>query len=305
MKIAVQTGGPSERIGLDAAYRLIKETGFDAVDANVDHLVSGADINAKRIPDVLVNGSEAEIIELMRPWGEAAKKYGLDNYQAHAPFPSLIPDGFDDGYNDCIVQMLKRVIVGCDAIDCRNLIVHPFFLGYREQLTPEEEWNVNIDRYARLIPEAKKYGVTVCLENMFTSYNRKRYAACCSDITTACKYIDTLNGMAGEKCFGFCLDTGHLLLAGLDVQNAMIELGGRIAAFHVHDNNGVDDQHLAPYMGILDWNRFVEGLKAIGYSKTLSFETFNIWNVVDNEVAPGMMRFIAETGRMFARRAEA
>lgn len=305
MKIAVQTGGPSERMGLDAAYRLIRETGFDAVDANVDHLVTGADIRAKRIPNVLVNGSDAEIAELMRPWGDAAKKYGLDNYQAHAPFPSFIPDGRDDGYNDCIVKMLKRVIVGCDAIDCRNLIVHPFFLGYNDQLTPEEEWNVNIEMYSRLIPEAKKYGVTVCLENMFTSHRRKIYAACCSDIHTACRYVDALNDIAGEKCFGFCLDTGHLLLAGLDVKNAMVELGDRISAFHVHDNNGAEDQHLAPYMGILDWDRFAEGLKAIGFDRTLSFETFNIWNVVDNEVAPGMMRFISETGRMFARRAEA
>ena len=100
-------------------------------------------------------------------------------------------------------------------------------------------------------------------------------------------------------------DTGHLLLVGLDVKNAMIELGDRITAFHVHDNDGAHDQHLAPYMGVLDWNRFVEGLKAIGYNKTMSFETFNIWNVMDEEIAPKMMKFIAECGRTFARRAEA
>ena len=58
-------------------------------------------------------------------------------------------------------------------------------------------------------------------------------------------------------------------------------------------------------MGVLDWNRFVEGLKAIGYNKTMSFETFNIWNVMDEEIAPKMMKFIAECGRTFARRAEA
>ena len=49
----------------------------------------------------------------------------------------------------------------------------------------------------------------------------------------------------------------------------------------------------------------MEGLKAIGYNKTMSFETFNIWNVMDEEIAPKMMKFIAECGRTFARRAEA
>ena len=82
----------------------------------------------------------------------------------------------------------------------------------------------------------------------------------------------------------------------------MMQLGDRIEAFHVHDNDGKDDQHLAPYMGVLDWNRFVEGLHAIRYDKTLSFETYNIWNVIDRELCPDFLRFIARTGRMFARR---
>ena len=110
-------------------------------------------------------------------------------------------------------------------------------------------------------------------------------------------------GIAGEKCLAFCLDTGRLLLAGMDDREAMIRLGDRIEVFHVHDNNGMRDQLLAPYMGVLYRNRFVEGLRAIRFGRTLSFETFGIWNVVDRELAPAMMRFIAETGRTFALRA--
>ena len=84
----------------------------------------------------------------------------------------------------------------------------------------------------------------------------------------------------------------------------MAELGDRIEVFHVHDNDGSRDQHLAPYMGVLNWDNFVAGLAAIGFDKTLSFETFNIWNVVDNELCPDLMKFIARTGRVFASRAE-
>ena len=231
-----------------------------------------------------------------------AEKSAVDTYQAHAPFPSYILD--DSGeQNDYMIQVLKKCIIGCDYMNCRRLIIHPFFLGYHEQLDPQTEWDVNIERYSRLIPEAKKYGVILCLENMFTAYRGKIYSACCSDIDVACRYIDTLNEIAGQKCFGFCLDTGHLLLLGKDVKNAMVQLGDRIEAFHVHDNNGVNDQHLAPYMGVLDWNRFVEGLRAIRYDKTLSFETFNIWNTIDKELCPEHMRLIAQAGRMFARRA--
>ena len=144
--------------------------------------------------------------------------------------------------------------------------------------------------------------VTICLENMFTSYKGKIYAACCSEIDTACRMIDELNRIAGEKLFGFCLDSGHMLLCGLDAKETVLKLGKRISAFHLHDNDGRNDQHLAPYMGILDWNRLIEGIKVIGYDATLSFETFNVWNVVDTEVMTSMMKYISECGRMFARR---
>ncbi|MCR5041762.1 MAG: sugar phosphate isomerase/epimerase [Clostridia bacterium] len=301
-KIAVQTGGPEERFGIDATYRKIAEWGFDAVDANIDHLLDGDDIRKHNIPDVLVNGGK-ECMELFRPWAEAAKKYGVDNFQAHAPFPSCISDSPET--NERMIEVLKNMIRGCSVMDCRNLIVHPFFLRYSERLSPKDEWELNIESYSKLIPAARENGVTVCLENMFSGYRGKNYAACCSDVTTACEYVDTLNSLAGEKAFGFCLDTGHMLLCSLDAKDTVVELGDRISALHIHDNNGINDQHLAPYMGILDWNRFIDGLKEIRYDKTLSFETFNVWGVVDADVMDSMMRYIADCGRMIARRISA
>ena len=147
--------------------------------------------------------------------------------------------------------------------------------------------------------------MTVCLENMFMSQRGKIMAATCANADDACRYIDTLNDMAGAKTFGFCLDTGHLLLVGGDIKNTMVKLGDRITAFHVHDNNGITDQHLAPYMGVQDWDAFVEGLKAIKFDKTMSFETFNVWNVADKALCPTLLKYIAEAGRLFAARAQA
>lgn len=83
----------------------------------------------------------------------------------------------------------------------------------------------------------------------------------------------------------------------------MIQLGDRIECFHVHDNDGEVDLHMPPYTGKLDWNRFVEGLKAIGFDKTLSFETFNILNFIDPKLVPSILRFIADCGHRFAERA--
>ena len=297
--ISVQTGGVTEVWGMDEGYRMIKEAGFDGVDVNLDHLLTHDAIIHRERADFVTAG---DFLQYFRPWKDAAEKHGLQNFQAHAPFPSVVPGGGE--YNDYLMEALRRIIAGCRYIGCSRLVIHPFFFPYDHQMDKKTEWEMNIEKYASLMDIARENDVTICLENMFGRYRGKIYAAICSDLEEACRYVDTLNDLAGERRFAFCLDTGHLLLLGLDVKNAILKLGNRIETLHVHDNNGIGDQHLAPYMGILDWGRFTEGLSEIGYRKPLSFETFNAMNVFDRELAPDLLSLIAKTGRMFARRIE-
>ncbi len=299
--IGMQTGGLTGIYGIDGAYRALKEAGFDAADVNLDELLPPREVrNRTRVPVFDAEGEES--LRYFLPWKEAAEKYGILNYQAHAPFPSYLAG--EPEYNEYLMEALEKTIAGCAFIGCRRLIIHPFFTGYLEYVSAEQEWETNIARYSRLIPAALQHGVTICLENMFSSVRGKIYSACCSDFDEACRYIDTLNTLAGAKCFAFCLDTGHALLLGKDLMRVMTQLGSRIAAFHIHDNNGIADQHLAPYMGIMDWNRFVEGLKAIGYRGALSFEAFAaVEGAFDPALAPEVLRLMVRTGRLFAERA--
>ena len=163
---------------------------------------------------------------------------------------------------------------------------------------------MNFERYSRLIPQARTYGVRICLENMFIRHRGRIYSGCCGNAEEACRYVDELNRIAGTECFGFCLDTGHLLLGGQTVRQAMNRLGKRICAFHVHDNNGMEDQHLAPYLGVMDWDGFVQGLADIGYDRTMCFETFKSWNNVDPCLRKPMLQYIYQAGKTFAEKAE-
>ena len=298
--IGVQTGELTRIYGVDGAYRAIKEAGFDAVDVNLDELLPGSAIRElRRAPVFDAEGEES--LSFFKPWKDAAAQTGLVNSQAHAPFPSCLAGA--DEYNEYLMRALEKTIAGCAYIGCPQLVIHPFFNGYSQAMSADDEWRLNMDRYTRLIPAAKRWGVTILLENMFTRFRGKIYSACCSDFDTACRYIDALNERSGEELFGFCLDTGHALLLGKDIKQSMVTLGSRIKAFHIHDNNGSDDQHAAPYMGILDWDRFAEGLAAIQYHGVLSFETHGAIIRFDDALAPDVLRLIAKSGRLFAERA--
>jgi sugar phosphate isomerase/epimerase len=294
----VQTGSILEKFGIDEGFRMIREAGFDGVDFNIDHTLP-SDIIASGGTVALYDAGEEALIEAMRPYKEAADRHGIEIVQMHAPFPSYVKSEAGNAY---VLKAIAACIRAAAFFSCKYLIVHPFFLGYDDKLTPEAEWAKNIEGYSALIPAAKKYGVTICLENMFSSHKGKIYAACCADMAEANRYIDRLNEIAGEKIFAFCLDTGHALLVGKDIYQAIRELGPRLETLHVHDNNGAQDQHLFPYMGVLDWERFTKGLKDAGYKGALSFETYNAMNVIDDELAFEALTFLGAVRRLFAKR---
>ena len=273
MLVSTSTAQIFRLFGIDGGFKMIADAGFDAVDFGFD-----LDVPMWRIhrgeKDGIFFESEEKLLEHYAPYKAAADKYGVKIHQAHAPFPSYMQG--DAETTAFALEAIKKCFPLLKMMDCHYLVVHPCFGNYDETLEDEDEWKLNIDFYSALIPDAKKYDVIVCLENMFTAHRRKIHEAICQDPNEAAAYVDELNDIAGEKRFGFCYDTGHALLVGKDQYRTLKQLGDRVDVLHVQDNDGKDDQHVAPFMGVLDWERFAKGLKAIGYKGTINLEVGNL-----------------------------
>ncbi|MBO4299073.1 MAG: sugar phosphate isomerase/epimerase [Clostridia bacterium] len=299
LKIGGMTAVLLDRLGIDETFRLLGECGFDFIDFSCNALDHSL-MNLVEKPDPLAGVYDLpfeRIGPLLAPYKEAASRHGLTFGQAHAPYPLYWPG--NDARNEYLRQALQKCVALCGYLDCPYLVVHPAFLG-----DPKDEWRVNMAMYKALVPALKEHNVVCCLENLFVTRNGKPYEAVCADPYEACDYIDELNDYAGEKRFAFCFDTGHALLTGRDVYSTIMKLGGRIETLHIHDNDGKRDLHLAPYMGVLDWERFILGLRDVGYTGGLSFETHNTLHIFDSELTGEVMRLIAATGRLFARKIE-
>jgi len=201
-----------------------------------------------------------------------------------------------------VFAAIVKSIEMCAFCGCPRLIIHPGFVGNpRSPLTKELEHDVNIKLYTDLIPYLKKYRVICCLENMFRYDGEKRhiYAGICSDVDEAISFIDELNEIAKERLFGFCMDTGHLNLIGADQYEYITALGDRLETLHIQDNRGSDDEHIAPYMGNIIWDRFCKGLHDIGYQGNLSFETFGALNLYPVELRESVLRLLGDTAKFF------
>lgn len=265
MDICVQSGGIIEFVGAEKCYELISKAGFTAIDWNgVEHAFPGSRIVTQDFSDCIYEKSDDEIDAYFAPELEIIRKNGLKISQAHAPFPAYIA-----GHPEILEFMIgvyKKIIRVCDRVGCKNLVIHgPTLEPDDRENTPESIEKLNMHLYESLIPTLLECNVTVCLENLL---------GVCTDAYESVRYVDTLNQKAGREVFGFCLDTGHLLLLGKDFQSFVSILGKRIKCLHIHDNDGKNDNHLTPLTGRANWNEFCDSLRSVGYEGDLNFETF-------------------------------
>lgn len=78
--------------------------------------------------------------------------------------------------------------------------------------------------------------------------------------------------LAAHPAYGFCLDVGHALVqrgtGGCKEYHRL--LGSRLAHFHLHDNDGTQDNHMACGEGKVDWDWVRGALK--GFAGTAALE---------------------------------
>ena len=296
MKISIQTGSIVDKFGIEEGFRMIQEAGFEAVDMNLDPLLRPKKILDKPFTSFF-DQPDGEILAWCAPYREAASRHGIAFTQAHAPFPNRL---HDESINAYILRAVEKTIMMCGALGCPRLVVHAGYLPYADRCG--DEWDYNMRMYSALIPALREHGVMCCLENLFTRYRGKIICGPCASAPEANRWVDALNDRAGERLFGFCLDVGHALLAGRDLYEFVTQLGGNLACLHLHDNDGMDDRHMFPYSGILDWERLCRALGEIGYRGDLSFETFNGLDQFPPELAGDALRLAGAVAAYFRRR---
>ena len=127
------------------------------------------------------------------------------------------------------------------------------------------------------------------------------------DAGKAAERIDRINERHHASVLGFCFDTGHANLVGIDFESFLITLGDRLKVLHIHDNDGVMDLHQLPFTFTktrenrpsTDWDGFVKGLRQIHFDGVLSFETAPVLTTFPEEMKAEVLSFIARIGKYF------
>ena len=271
----------SDREIVDMLY----EAGFDAIDYSF--------FDTQRCnPDV----SDEEYRKRYTELRKYTEDKGLYFNQSHAPHPSsLIDEAFTKRRFDELITSMKN----SSYLGVRNIIIHPLqHLRYYTNENTEALYEMNLEFYARLIPYCEEYGITVCTENMWQYYgdSSRIWDSTCSRAEEFVRYVDGVN----SPYLKACVDIGHTVLVGENPVKVIGALGNRVAALHVHDNDGIRDAHTLPFHGIVKWNEVAKALKEINYLGEITLETEGFFsNSLPKEIYPDATRYMADVAKRF------
>ena len=287
-------------------FKLMRRAGFTCSDFSLNSYLTNKSLYDGEL-NSFFDKTDAELANFFSPHREAAKIAGIRINQVHMPYPNYVPGGSQE-LNDYLLNVVaEKSIRICAFFDCKYIVVHGLKL-VRYLGNEGAEWEKTREFLEVLAPMAKEMGITICIENIYTSIGSHIVEGPCCDVKKTVKRIDRINEKYHADVLGFCFDTGHANLVGIDFENFITELGERLKVLHIHDNDGNSDLHQIPFTftknrenhSSTDWDGFIRGLRNIKFNKVLSFETAPVISAFPEPMKQDALSFIAKIGQYFA-----
>jgi len=256
MKIGISMDAYRKAVDPVTAVRKLADIGFQALDFNFSDYREGSVLSQDNWKDIIMDIKNA------------ANSANIEFSQLHSPFYMIIDNNEHAEFEE---MMTPRSFEACQILDCKWAVIHSkrYEIGMSND-NYEQTKSYNISRVKRLCKQAKEFGISIALENIFRFSEELKN----SGINQTTDIIETIDN-AGCDNLGVCFDTGHAFYEGIEPADAAKQYGDRLRVLHIHDNSGKYDQHVAPFVGNINWNEFMKSLNEIKFQGVFSLEIHN------------------------------
>jgi len=223
-------------MSVEDQIRLFKEVGFDGFFA------------------------EWEDEETINKLCKLSNELGMIFQSVHGPYTGCMDIWKGGTAATAAAKEILDCVGACGRAGVPMVVLHPYYtFDLRYGPTPE-----GIELFRQILEEASKYDLKIAIENVEGE-----------------DHMAEIFRVLGEyKNLGFCWDTGHEhCYSDLDFISLY---GDRLFGTHLNDNLGrsdqngkndpVDDLHLLPFDGEIDWKEIAGRLKSTGFDGPLTFE---------------------------------
>jgi len=262
--------------GYEETIRKLAAVGFDAFDFTM----------AGMGDEILKDGDYVKKAESLRA---LADSLDIRCNQTHSPFP-VHKNGHPE-WDKAVFDAIVRCLEISHILGAKRCIVHPW-----------NDWSAaeNVEKvYRPLQKHAEKFGVKICLENMWNwdwdnKIHGRALPAACSHSEDFLKHL----GLLDPEWFAACLDIGHAeMYPDTSAEEMIYALGDRLEALHIHDNDCMHDWHYFPYMGKINYEKVFAALKAVNYAGDFTFEADYTYLRYPRELCGDLVSLLYKTGR--------
>lgn len=266
-KISISLVDLQEQFDDFYAIEHAKEIGADGVDfALYGHSV-------KDDSDVYSRGNEA-VVEYFGKLRELADLNGIEISQVH---------GRGNGYGlnpESEANFVRNTELDCIAarvLGAKYCVIHTPPITYVGDIPAEKFDEIHDRMMDDILPFAAREGVKIALETHGYSLKLEKmeYFGYIDNLINAANRAKARNKEYSDYVC-VCVDTGHTNLITRhghgSVGDAIRKLGSLVEVLHMHDNNGIRDQHKMLRTGIIDWDDVFSALDEVGYKGWYNLE---------------------------------
>ncbi len=225
----------------------------------------GVQINDESLEKLRKSGFEAIEVTLgadpyldYKQAAEIAKRHDIILWSSHIPFRPF--EERDVSIEDPIVrgkfvEYIKERIKSGSEVGIERFVIHPS-IPLPEDRRAERK-KCAMDSFSKLAPVAKECGAVICVEDMILS--------CLGNSVDELEEIISV-----DDSLRVCFDVNHLL--NNTHKEFLDRLGHKIATMHISDYDFVQERHVWPGRGKINWPELYKMVCDAGYKGVWMYE---------------------------------
>lgn len=166
-------------------------------------------------------------------------------FTVHAPFMDLCPGAVDPQARDLVLKRFAQTFELAKPLGPEVVVFHSGYEKWKYEHKPEAWLEGSLIVWEQVLGMAEGAGSRIAIENIFEDEPGN---------------LTMLMQRLGSERLGICFDTGHFNLFSKVPLAAWLQgIGEHIIEFHLHDNIGDTDTHLAIGEGTFDFEQLFSG----------------------------------------------
>lgn len=267
-KVGISTWTLQTLYGDRGALDQAKKLGADTVDffTNYEYFTKTESIYSK---------SDEEIVAYYSDLKKHAEELGISIAQTHGRLRTYMKES---EFNRICLENARRDLLAASALGAPVCVMHNIQTSVMGIYTdPQVMRDTCYKTFRQILTWAKEYNVKLATETFGynTAFDTMEFFA------DAKEFKDVYERIASEgnnrDYFKVCIDTGHTHTVSRFEQPSVGDFirmfqNNEIACLHLHDNDGIYDQHLPLNCGTIHWDDVFDALEEVGYDGVFNME---------------------------------